>query len=233
LKVIYFYIDFEKNIINYFYYILGGLKIDAQLKRLYDATDNLIKQQFYKSGSDTIIGRTPEISIKIKNSGQIVKKYENLFNENIPLFLEGEYMKFFAPFKRIKGVDENHLSEIFQDIQIKLASMHGTEFDTVIMYTIVVSSLTTSIREIQFNESVQEIILRVRKRARSITVKQIEKELEKLFMRNDKNVSILYNVSYLAALADSFNFMKTVRTCKIQRSKYINLIVNSILFSLN
>lgn len=213
--------------------VLGVLIIDAKLKRLYDATDNLIKQQFYKSGSDTIIGRTPEISIKIKNSGQIIKKYENLFNQNMQFFLEGNYMKFFTPFKKIKGVDENHLSEVYQDIQIKLAAMHGTDFDTVIMYTIVVSSLTTSIRDIQFNESIQEITVRTRKKANTITNKQIQKELEKLFMRNDKNISILYNISYLNALAESFNFMKTARTCKIQRSKYINLIVNSILFSLN
>jgi len=209
------------------------LIIDAKLKRLYDATDNLIKQQFYKSGSDTIIGRTPEVSIKIKNSGQIIKKYKNLFNQNMHLFLEGDYMKFFRPFKRIKGVDENHLREIYQDIQIKLAAMHGTDFDTVIMYTIVVSSLTSSIREIQFNESVQEIIVRARKKASPKSVKQIQKELERLFMRNDGNISILYNISYLNALAESFNFMKTARTCKIQRSKYINRIVNSILFSLN
>ena len=212
---------------------LGGLIIDAQLKRLYNATDNLIKQQFYKSGSDTIIGRTPEVSIKIKNSGQIIKKYENLFNQNMHFFLEGDYMKFFAPFKIIKGVDENHLSEIYQDIQIKLAAMHGTEFDVVIMYTIVVSSLTTSIRDIQFNESIQDITVRTRKKASTITNKQIQKALEKLFMRNDKNISILYNISYLYALAESFNFMKTARACKIQRSKYINRIVNSILFSLN
>jgi len=209
------------------------LIIVAQLKRLYDATDNLIKQQFYKSGSDTIVGRTPEVSIKIKNSGQIIKKYKNLFNQNMSFFLEGDYMKFFTPFKIIKGVDENHISEIYQDIQIKLAAMHGTEFDVVLMYTIVVSSLTTSIRDIQFNESIQDITVRTRKKASTITDKQIQKELEKLFMRNDKNISILYNISYLYALAESFNFMKTARTCKIQRSKYINRIVNSILFSLN
>ncbi|MFX0074269.1 MAG: hypothetical protein ACFE96_02410 [Candidatus Hermodarchaeota archaeon] len=207
--------------------------IDAKLKRLYDATDNLIKQQFYKSGSDTIIGRTPEISVKIKNSGQIIKKFQDLCNKNLQYFLEGDYMKFFAPFKKIKGVDENHLREIYQDIQIKLAAMHGTDFDTVLMYTIVISSLTSSIREIQFNKSVQEIIARTRRQSISLSKVLIEKQLEKLFMRNDKNVSILYNLSYLTALAESFNFMKTARTCNIQRSKYINLIVNSILFSLD
>jgi hypothetical protein len=46
---------------------LGGLVINTDLKRLFKVTDNLIKQQFYLSGSDTIIGRTPEISIKIKS----------------------------------------------------------------------------------------------------------------------------------------------------------------------
>ncbi|NHJ21326.1 MAG: hypothetical protein EAX91_10305 [Candidatus Lokiarchaeota archaeon] len=207
--------------------------IDTELKRLYDATDNLIKQQFYKSGSDTIIGRTPEISVKIKNSGQIVKKFQDLCNQNLQYFLEGDYMKFFEPFKKIKGVDTNHLSEIYQDIQIKLAAIHGTDFDRVLMYTIVISSLTTSIREIQFNNSMKEIIARTKNQSNALTEKQIKKGLETLFMRNDKNVSILYNLSYLTALAESFNFMKTARTCKIQKSKYINLIVNSILFSLD
>jgi len=202
--------------------------IDAKLKRLYDATDNLIKQQFYKSGSDIIIGRTPEVSIKIKNSGQIIKKYKNLFNSNLHYFLEGQYLNFFKPFMKIKGMDENHIREIDQDIQIKLAAMHGTEFNAVLMYTIVVSSLTTSIREIQFNDSIQEIIVRAKKKSTNLSKKQIQDELEKLFMRNNKNISILYNLSYIDALAESFNYLKTARICKIQRSKYINLIVDLV-----
>ena len=197
-----------------------------------ETTDNLIKQQFYRSGSDIIIGRTPEISIKIKNSGQIIKKFENLFNDNLHYFLEGQYMNFFKPFMKIKGMDENHISEIYQDIQIKLAAMHGTEFDVVLMYTIVVSSLTTSIREIQFNDSIQEVIVRAKKQSANLRKKQIQDELEKLFMRNNENISILYNLSYIDALAESFNYLKTARICKIQKSKCINRIVDRVM-SLN
>lgn len=207
--------------------------ISTNLKHLYKVTDNLIKQQFYLSGSDTIIGRTPEISIKIKNSGLIVKRFKDLFNDNIQLFLEGNYMSFFQPFKIIKGIDDNYIREIYQDIQIKLTAMHGTNFDVVILYTIVLSSLITSIREIHFNESVRKVIRSVRNKTDKLNQKQIQSELDKLFMRNNKNVSILYNISYLDALAESFNFMKTARTCKIQKSKYINRIVNLILFSKN
>ena len=123
-------------------------------------------------------------------------------------------------------MDKNHIREIDQDIKIKLAAMHGTDFNTVLMYTIVVSSLTTSIREIQFNDSVREIITRSRKRSANLSKKQIQTELEKLFMRNDQNVSILYNLSYIDALAESFNYLKTARICKIQKNKYINRIVD-------
>ena len=205
--------------------------MDTNLKRLYKVTDNLIKQQFYLSGSDTIIGRTPEISIKIKKSGLIIKRFKDLFNDNIQLFLEGNYMSFFQPFKIIKGINDNYIREIYQDIQIKLTAMHGTNFDVVILYTIVLSSLITSIRDIHFNKSVQEVIKRVRKKSDELSQKQIQNELDKLYMRNNKNISILYNISYLDTLAESFHFMKTARTCKIQKSKYINRIVNLILFS--
>lgn len=207
--------------------------ISTNLKHLYKVTDNLIKQQFYLSGSDTIIGRTPEISIKIKSSGLIVKRFKDLFNDNIQLFLEGNYMSFFQPFKIIKGIDDNYIREIYQDIQIKLTAMHGTDFDVVILYTIVLSSLITSIRDIHFDKSVQEVIRRVGNKSDKLNQKQIQIELDKLYMHNNKNVSILYNISYLDALAESFHFMKTARTCKIQKSKYINRIVNLILFSKN
>ena len=123
-------------------------------------------------------------------------------------------------------MDKNHIREIDQDIKIKLAAMHGTEFDVVIMYTIVVSSLTTSIRDIQFNDSIREITTRAKKRSVKLSKKQIQDELEKLFMRNNENMSILYNLSYIDALAESFNYLKTARICKIQKSKYINRIID-------
>ncbi|MBY9020844.1 MAG: hypothetical protein KGD67_07290 [Candidatus Lokiarchaeota archaeon] len=138
-------------------------------------------------------------------------------------------MNFFKPFMIIKGIDENHIREIYQDIQIKLAAMHGTNFDDVLMYTIVVSSLTTSIREIQFKNSIQEVIRSAKKQSANLSKKQIQDELEKLFMVNNKYVSILYNLSYIDALAESFNYLKTAHICKIQKSKCINRIVNLVM----
>ncbi|MFX1590456.1 MAG: hypothetical protein ACFFC1_20165, partial [Promethearchaeota archaeon] len=194
-------------------------------------TDNLIEQQFYKSGNDTIIGRTPEISIKIKNSGLIVKRFKNIFYNNLHLFLEGDYLKFLSPFEQIKGMDENYLKEIYQEIQIKLTAMHDTKIDSLILYTVVVSSLISRIRDIQFNEALEEINRRIKKKSNNLSYNQMQIVLDNLYMENNKYVSILYNIVYLDALAESFNFKKVARICKIQKGKYMNKIADLILSS--
>ena len=191
----------------------------------------MINQQFYKEGRDLIIGRTPEVSVKISNSGQIVRKFKDLINQNLDLFLEGKYLKFLSHFKRIKGVDEILLKEVYQDLQLKFEHLKDTDPDhvnIVILYTIFLNSIISSIRDINFNDALKEIRKRVRKKFQT-TNRVIQQELDNLFMRNDKNISILYNISYLDTLAESFNFKKVAHVCKIQKSKFINHIVDSII----
>ena len=99
----------------------------------------------------------------------------------------------------------------------------------VILYTIVLSSLVTRIRELHFNMSLEEITKRVKKKKENFTDKVIQEVLDELFMKNNNNISILYNISYLDALAESFNYSKVAHTCKIQKGKFINRIVKIIL----
>ncbi|MEE9379140.1 MAG: hypothetical protein V3V33_14010 [Candidatus Lokiarchaeia archaeon] len=61
----------------------------------------------------------------------------------------------------------------------------------------------------------------------------IQEELDMLFMKNDDNISILYNISYLDTLAESFNYKKVAHICKIQTSKFINRIVRKIISTNN
>ena len=203
-----------------------------ELQKLYNATDNLIEQQFYVQGSDRITGRTPDISIKIKNSGQIVKKFKDLFLQNLHFFLKGEYLKFFRPFTQIKGLDENSIKEINQEVEIKLAALKDTNFDIVLLYILVLSSMISRIRDIHFNYVLEEVLKRVAENSKNFDKKQTQIELESLFMKNNLHISILYNISYLDALAESFNFKKVARICKIQRSKHINRVVEIISSSL-
>jgi hypothetical protein len=204
-----------------------------RLKQLYNATDNLINQQFYTGGQDIIIGRTPEVSLKISNSGQIIRKFKDLFNQNLELFIEGKYLEFLRLFKRIKGMDENYIREIYQDLQLKFEALKEAEnINTVIIYSLVLNSLISSIRDLNFGESIREIKRRILKKSK-IRENKLQEAIDSLFMRNDKNISILYNISYLDTLAESFNYKKVAHICKIQKSKFINRIVKQILTSNN
>ncbi|MFX0136840.1 MAG: hypothetical protein ACFFDN_24600 [Candidatus Hodarchaeota archaeon] len=205
------------------------------IEQLYDATDNLINQQFYKDGRDVIIGRTPEVSIKISKSGQIIRKFKDLFNQNLNLFLEGKYLKFLSHFKRIKGVDEIFVKEVYQDLQLKFTHLKDTDSDhinIVVLYTMFLNSLISSIRDLNFGEAIKEIKKRILNKS-NIREHKIQEELDNLFMRNDDNISILYNISYLDTLAESFNYKKVAHICKIQKSKFINRIVKLIMSSHN
>jgi hypothetical protein len=198
------------------------------MNQLLEATNNLIEQQFKIPGKDIIIGRTPEVSVKISNSGQVVKKFKDLFNSNLQLFIDGKYLQFLKLFKKIKGVDENYINEIYQDLELKFEHLRDTEnINIVVLYAIVLNSLISSIRDLNFAETIKEIKRRTKNKISTNDV-QTQKKLDNLFMINDDNVSILYNISYLDTLAESFNYRKVAHICKIQKSKFINRIVNLI-----
>ena len=206
------------------------MSLNAEKKRLVDATSNLVHQQFYKDGQDIIIGRTPEIKVKISKSGQIIKKFRDLFNDNLHYFLEGNYKKFLLPFKKIKGINEETIHQIHDDLKNKLEHFQDENSETgnVILYTLVLSSLISRIRDIHFNESIEEVRKRISKKASKLNEDEIQEALDNLFMRNNENISILYNISYLCALAESFNYKKVAHICNIQKSKFINRIVMKI-----
>ena len=208
--------------------------MNAEKRRLIDATSNLVSQQFYKDGQDIITGRTPDVKVKISKSGQIIKKFKDLFNDNLHYFLEGNYKKFLLPFKKIKGINEETIHQIHNDLENKLEHFkdENSEAGNVILYTLVLSALISRIRDIHFNESIEEVRKKIGKKSgegsSGLGEDEIQEALDNLFMRNNKNISILYNVSYLCALAESFNYKKVAHICKIQKSKFINRVVKMI-----
>ena len=192
------------------------------ISQLFSATNNLIEQQFY-NGQDIIIGRTSEVSLKISKSGQIIRKFKDLFYKNLNLFIEGNYLKFLSQFKKIKGVDDKNIKIVHQEFQLKLKKINE-DINILVVYAIVLNSLISCIRELNFEEILKEIRKRIKFKIKTSGAK-IQDELEKMFMKNHDYVSILYNLSYLDTLAESFNYKKVARVCKIQISRYINRIV--------
>jgi len=172
--------------------------------------------------------------VKINASGQIIQKFKDLFIRNISFFLEGDYLDFLLSFKIITGINEKIVNEIYEELKDKIEVLkeNAAAGEIVILYTMVLSTLISKIRDIHFNNSIEEIKRRVKVKDKNIKEEQIQNQLNQMFMRNNENISILYNLSYLDALASSFNYKKVVKVCKIQMGKYINRIVNLVLSNL-
>ena len=180
------------------------------------------------TGRDVILGRTPDISLKIRNSGKVIGRFKKLFLKSIPLFLEQNYLGFFEPFKIIKGIDDNYIKEIYQDIQIRFATMDSTDFDVTILYTVALSSFLSTIREIHFNETINSLTNSLIEETSGLTKHKIQMELDKLFMKNNPNISILYNLSFIGILAESFNFNSVSHKVKLEKIKYCTNVKNII-----
>jgi len=204
---------------------------DELIAHLYNATDNLVDQQFYFGGKDLILGRTSEVYIKIQYSGQIIGKFKKLFNKNIDLFLNHKYLQFINKFAHIKGFTDLIIKEIFQDLELKLKHLEHNidvlEDNTVILYTMLLSAIISKIREIHFEEAIRIIYQKLKSQYSSLKDTEIKNELNNLYQRIDSRISILYNLSYLNALADTFNYKQVKKVCSIQRTRYINKIVNN------
>jgi len=100
--------------------------------------------------------------------------------------LDGKYLEFLSLFKKIKGLDENYIREIYQDLQLKFENLKEAEhINAVILYSLVLNSLISSIRDLNFGEAIREIKKRILKKLK-IHENKIQAELDKLFMRNDK-----------------------------------------------
>ena len=172
--------------------------------------------------------------MKINASGQIIQKFKELFIRNINFFLEGNYLDFLLSFKKITGINEKIVDEIYEELKDKIEVLkeNSAAGEIVILYTMVLSTLISKIRDIHFNNSIEEIKRRVKVKDKNVKEEQIQNHLNHMFMRNNENISILYNLSYLDALASSFKYKKVVKVCKIQMGKYINRIVKLVLSNL-
>lgn len=199
---------------------------------LNNATDHLVHQQFYLDGRDIIIGRTPEIQVKVQYSGQIISKFKDLFIENIELFMNKEYLKFLKKFEKVQGITKSLIKEIYHELKQKIESLEEninySQENSVIFYSILLNTLITKIREVHFQNSLKIVYRKLKIHKSSVKKSEIKSELNNLFMRNNENISILYNISYLHALAQTFNYKQVIRVCSIQRTKYINRTIKLI-----
>jgi len=192
--------------------------------------DYLVRGQFSKGG-DFITDRMKKQRVQVRYAGRIIQGFIDLLAENIQDILTGAYEKYLVNLCSALNIDSE---KILQAYLKKSAVLEAADMTPPIVVTSLLGELLGTIRERAFNETLQEIKNRFKKRRgdldreEGISDVKVDDRIAELFQRNDDNISLLYNLSFLEFLAGTIHSPKVKRTTKILLGKYINRVVETL-----
>lgn len=192
--------------------------------------DYLVRGQF-SQGGDFITDRLRKQRVQVRYAGRIIQGFIDLLSENIQDILTGNYEKYLKNLCSALNIDSE---KILQGFLRKSAVLEAADITPPIVLTSILGELMGLIRERAFNETLQEIKNRFKQRRGGtngegeISEVKVDDRIAELFQRNDENISLLYNLSFLEYLASAIHSPKVKRTTKILLGKYINRVVETL-----
>lgn len=192
--------------------------------------DYLIRQQF-SVGGDVITDRMKKQRVQVRYAGRIIQGFFELLTENIQDILTGNCEKYLG---NVCGALNIDAKKILQAYLNRTAVLEAEDKTPPIIITSLLGELLGNIRERAFNETLQEIKTRLKKRRGGsngddqLEEVNLDDRIAELFQRNDENISLLYNLSFLEFIAITIHSEKVKRTAKILLGKYINRVVETL-----
>lgn len=191
----------------------------------------LINQQFH-DGNETIYGRTKEVSVKIPRSGLAINKLYAKMLSILSYFNEKNYLKYVKEFNEsVLPIDADRVYTKFRNTYDNAAALEEPE--PFLIASMLFSEILENCREKVFNKFLDEIrneIIESKKNPiNDPTV--INEKLKSLYSRNDKDISLTYNLVFLKMLADSFEFedvaKQTLKEIKKRKKRIIKKIIKN------
>ena len=199
--------------------------------QIFELIDYLVRQQFSKGG-DFITDRMKMQKVQVRYAGRIIQGFTDLLTENIQDFLGGDYEKYLEKLCLVLNLDSKKILEAYLN---RTSILEPEDKIPPIILTSILGELLSTIRERAFNETLEEIKIRFKKRQshyngnKQISDIELDNHLSDLFQRNDVNISLLYNLSFLEFIAITTHSEKVKRTTKILLGKYINRVVTTLI----
>ena len=201
----------------------------------------LLFQQFYYGITDVIYGRTQEISVKIDGSGAVIENFYEFLVKDISLIRNGMYKEYLQKFNdRFIKLD---VEDILTQFNKNYYNIDESQRSSQIITSILFSELLMSIRKSCFDELVNEIkiklIVKLTDSNKKIKpkdridisedfIQEKMKKLSKLYSLSDKNIGIIYNLSFLKTLAFKMNNKKVIKQTKKNLEKLTDIIIRKI-----
>jgi hypothetical protein len=196
-----------------------------------DLINYLVRQQFSRGG-DVITDRMKRQEVQVRYAGRIIQGFIDLLTENIEDFLtSGNTERSLTNICNALNIDAQKILQAYLN---RTAILESEDKTPPIIVTSLLSELLGNIRERAFNETLQEIKTRWKQRQRGtngedqLAEVKLDDRIAELFQRNDANISLLYNLSFLEYIAITIRSPKVKRTTKILLGKYINRVVETL-----
>jgi hypothetical protein len=190
----------------------------------------LVRQQFSKGG-DVITDRMKKAHVQVKYAGRIIQGFIELLTANVQDVLTGDCERYLGNVCSALNIDAK---KILQAYLQRTAVLEAEDKTPPIIVTSLLGELLGNIRERAFNETLHEIKTRLKERRGGsngedqLAEVKLDDRIAELFQRNDENISLLYNLSFLEFIAVTIHSQKVRRTAKILLGKYINRVVETL-----
>lgn len=206
----------------------------------YEVIKFLLFQQFYY-GDDIIYGRTRDVSVVVRGSGEIIEKFYINLVEQISLIRQHQYKDYLQYFNDF--IFPINTKDIYIRFKGAYDNIEKDQLTPQIITSFLLSEILVEIRKKCFDEALNEIkIILIEKVTKFNKELDTEKKLEisedfvvdkmnnlkQLFSLNDGNIGIIYNLSFLKTLAYKYTDMKVYNLTKKMLLRYMENVVEKI-----
>jgi len=159
---------------------------------------SLIFQQFYY-GNNVIFGRTKDISVEIDGVDSILQRYQARMTQCVQNIVSCNYTGFLEYcHDQLYPIQMNQTLQKFDETKEIL----GDQTEPLLIITTLLGDVLNQIQKTQFDKAISMVITTVKTTNQSIKDQQAIKFLHELYGKNNKGISLLYSLMYLAWIAE-------------------------------
>jgi len=196
------------------------------------STDQIVKslifQQFYY-GNNVIYGRTKDISVELEGVDPILQRYQTRMTNCVENIVSSNYSGFVQYcHDQLYPIQMNQTLEKFDETKEIL----GNDPEMLLVITTLLGDVLNQIQKTQFEKGISMILSLVKQNNQSIKEEDVRAALHELYGKNNKGISLLYSLMYLAWIAEIENahliFDTTMKHVKNITKKISQTVLRSI-----
>jgi len=188
--------------------------------------ENAVFQQLFL-GSNRIMGKNPDNPMQLTGIGQILRRFIADLKSQLDLLKNqklGEFLQYFEQRFNLS------LKDVKERIELNFEGMGNLEGQETVVLYMVLTKLLEHLRETGYRTWGANMIKETYEQMSGKKFTQpIADKVQNLAALNEENISLLYNLSFLAFLCDSYNNKKMIVTLKRLVSIRINRIVEKLM----